>query len=206
MSVNTKMTAIADKIRALLGLTGTMGLDAMATNLGTEQANVTAALTAIADKGVTVPDGSTSGALAGLIAAIQTGGGESGGSGDIAYGVFEPGGWAGMRIDHGLGSVPNTVIFCFVGLLETFAEESSSGGVITFIPNRNDHSCIWYMNNEYYYSKYLSADEAGNMFGTGTESEYNDRISNINEQYFYTPDTLSYWGPYFWLVSKNALL
>lgn len=33
MSVNSKMTAIADKIRALLGLSGTMGLDAMATNL-----------------------------------------------------------------------------------------------------------------------------------------------------------------------------
>lgn len=34
MSVSTKMTAIADKIRSLLGLTGTMGLDAMASNLG----------------------------------------------------------------------------------------------------------------------------------------------------------------------------
>ena len=33
MSVNSKMTAIADKIRALLGLSGTMGLDAMASNL-----------------------------------------------------------------------------------------------------------------------------------------------------------------------------
>lgn len=34
MSLNSKMTAIADKIRALLGLTGTMGLDAMANHLG----------------------------------------------------------------------------------------------------------------------------------------------------------------------------
>lgn len=34
MSVNSKMTAIADKIRALLGITGTMGMDAMANNLG----------------------------------------------------------------------------------------------------------------------------------------------------------------------------
>ena len=33
MSVATKMTAIADKIRSLLGLTGPMGLDAMTTNL-----------------------------------------------------------------------------------------------------------------------------------------------------------------------------
>lgn len=36
--------------------------------------NVTAALAAIADKGVTVPDGSTSDALAGLIASIEAGG------------------------------------------------------------------------------------------------------------------------------------
>lgn len=38
--------------------------------------NVTAALAAIADKGVTVPDGSNSDSLAALIAAIEAGGGE----------------------------------------------------------------------------------------------------------------------------------
>lgn len=37
--------------------------------------NVTDALAAIAEKGVTVPDGSTSDALAGLIASIEVGGG-----------------------------------------------------------------------------------------------------------------------------------
>lgn len=35
MVVNSKMTAIADKIRDLLGISDKMGLDAMATNLGT---------------------------------------------------------------------------------------------------------------------------------------------------------------------------
>lgn len=40
MSVKSKMTAIADKIRALLGLSDTMGLDAMATNLETVQDEV----------------------------------------------------------------------------------------------------------------------------------------------------------------------
>lgn len=34
MSIQSKMTAIADKIRTLLGISGTMGLDSMATNLG----------------------------------------------------------------------------------------------------------------------------------------------------------------------------
>ena len=40
MSVSSKMTAIANKIRTLLGISGTMGLDAMATNLGTVQDEV----------------------------------------------------------------------------------------------------------------------------------------------------------------------
>lgn len=35
MSVNSKMTAIADPIRALMGKTEKMGLDAMADDLGT---------------------------------------------------------------------------------------------------------------------------------------------------------------------------
>lgn len=39
MSVNTKMTAIADKIRTLSGTTAAMGLDAMASNI--ENANTT---------------------------------------------------------------------------------------------------------------------------------------------------------------------
>ena len=55
MSVNSKMTAIADKIRSLLGITGAMGLDAMATNLETEQTNVASAFSAVGDKGGTVP-------------------------------------------------------------------------------------------------------------------------------------------------------
>lgn len=40
MSVNTKMTAIADEIRTLSGTTGTMGLDAMATNVNSANTKV----------------------------------------------------------------------------------------------------------------------------------------------------------------------
>lgn len=47
--------------------------------------NITAALAAIADKGVTVPDGSTSDALAELIASIEAGGG-----GKFANGTITP--------------------------------------------------------------------------------------------------------------------
>ena len=57
MSVNTKMTALADKVRSLLGLTGKLGLDAMATNLTTANTEVAAQeelmgqiITALAEK------------------------------------------------------------------------------------------------------------------------------------------------------------
>lgn len=40
MSVNSKMTAIANQIRSLLGLTDRIGLDAMATNLNTANSEV----------------------------------------------------------------------------------------------------------------------------------------------------------------------
>lgn len=66
--------------------------------------NVTAALAAIADKGVTVPDGSNSDSLASLIAAIEAGGGNS----NFASGSFTPESNAThFEVNHGLGEIPN---------------------------------------------------------------------------------------------------
>ena len=48
----------------------------IATDVSRIKGNITAALAAIADKGVSVPDGSTSDALAELIASIEAGGGD----------------------------------------------------------------------------------------------------------------------------------
>lgn len=48
----------------------------IATDVSRIKGNISAALAAIADKGVTVPAGSTSDALAALIASIEAGGGE----------------------------------------------------------------------------------------------------------------------------------
>lgn len=69
MSIYSKMTAIADKIRAIRGITGTMGLDSMANNLGTIQTDVIDAFTAIGNKGGTVPSSKVSGDI---VAAIQS--------------------------------------------------------------------------------------------------------------------------------------
>jgi hypothetical protein len=71
--VNEKMTAINDKIRSLLGITGKMGLDAMATNLETEQTNVENAFTAVGSMGGTVPDSKVSGNLVSAINSIPKG-------------------------------------------------------------------------------------------------------------------------------------
>lgn len=61
----------------------------MATNLETKiqriQTNVTAALAKIAEKGVTVPEGSTSDDLEGLIESIPTVGGEYVDGNEVAY-------------------------------------------------------------------------------------------------------------------------
>lgn len=60
----------------------------IATDLSRVKSNITAALAAIAEKGVTVPDGSNSDALAELIASIQAGGGSSIWGGKFTTGSF----------------------------------------------------------------------------------------------------------------------
>lgn len=75
VTVNEKMTALADEIRVLSGTEGTMGLDAMKSNVNTANSAVSAALSALVDKGVEVPDGSNVSGLAELIAALEVGGG-----------------------------------------------------------------------------------------------------------------------------------
>jgi hypothetical protein len=67
-SINdTTLKAIADPLRTLLGLTGGMTPEEMASNGAAVQANVTAALAMVASKGVTVSGDATSDDLAALI-------------------------------------------------------------------------------------------------------------------------------------------
>lgn len=80
----------------------------IATDVSRIKGNITAALAAIADKGVTVPDGSTSDALASLIASIEAGGG---GGAKIATGSFTPAEDCNHYvITHNLGEKPNLAI------------------------------------------------------------------------------------------------
>ena len=61
----------------------------IATDVSRIKGNVTAALAAIADKGVNVPSGSTSDALAGLIASIEAGNVTIGNFSTFNYGSFQ---------------------------------------------------------------------------------------------------------------------
>ena len=81
--------------------------------------NITAALSAIAEKGVTVPDGSNSDALAGLIQAIQAGGGNV----KLTNGsvIFADQLVIGNKLEtaytfeHGLGVKPDMFVFAYEG-------------------------------------------------------------------------------------------
>ena len=75
--------------------------------------NINAALAAIADKGVTVPSGSTSDALAELIASIEAGGGLPDGMAAIATGTYTPAKDLHTgAIEHGLGVTPSFFFMC----------------------------------------------------------------------------------------------
>lgn len=75
--------------------------------------NVSAALSAIAEKGVTVPDGSNSDALAELIAAIEAGGGASGFA-KVATGTITPSSNTSLlQVSHELGQTPDvSIVYC----------------------------------------------------------------------------------------------
>ena len=90
--------------------------------------NVSAALAAIAEKGVSVPSGSTSDALASLIAAIEAGGG---GGSAVSHGTFTPSAnVTNYTVNHGLGKTPNFAAFC----METSYSSKAYNTVMAITP------------------------------------------------------------------------
>lgn len=111
MSVNSKMTAIADGIRALNGGTAALGLDAMATALGVEKTNVEAALAALAEKGVDT-SGKGLADIAGLIASIEAGGGAQVATGSVTFAEqIEIGANSYVLFEHNAGFTPRIFLF-----------------------------------------------------------------------------------------------
>ena len=67
MTFNEKMTNLANSIRALNGTSGPLTLDAMTTKVVDTNTEITNTFTALAEKGIIIPEGSNIGDLAGLI-------------------------------------------------------------------------------------------------------------------------------------------
>lgn len=110
----------------------------IATDVSRIKGNITAALAAIADKGVTVPDGSTSDALAGLIASIEAGGGSGV---KIASGTIvlsEPA--SQVEFVHDFGEDVN-----FFAIFTSESSATSSTGLFCALISRN--RCVIARNN-----------------------------------------------------------
>lgn len=100
--------------------------------------NVSAALSAIAEKGVTVPDGSNSDALHELILSIEAGGGLPTGLSKAAFGTVTPSyGVSSVKITHGLGVAPN-----FAVLFGTSGTPSGSSHMIATYVLYKSRACF----------------------------------------------------------------
>lgn len=122
MSINSKMTAIASKIRGLLGISSTMGLDSMAQNLGTVQDEVDTQSDML-DLAITSILGKTAGG--GGSAGGGSAGGLLSGFSQHAAGSFTPGTDETQRIiAHTLSATPN----CWL----VYAAEQSGSGYLSF--------------------------------------------------------------------------
>ena len=131
--------------------------------------NIAAALSAIADKGVTVPDGSTSDALASLIASIEAGGGGGSGTGSgYATGTYT------VASDMKIGTDISKALKIDTGLSEikffAFNKNLEKGSPLDF----ELLSGIWVYNNGAYY---------GIRYHKGTSSASAVYAQNINNQY-----------------------
>ena len=111
----------------------------IATDVSRIKGNITAALAAIADKGVTVPDGSTSDALAGLIEAIEAGGGSGGAK--IATGTVVPANDNSITIEHGFGEVPNVFFWCTTDFVNHTTTSNYDGSTTVVSISNSDTLC-----------------------------------------------------------------
>lgn len=144
MNINNKMTTIADKIRGLIGSSKKMSLDAMATNLDIEKNNIDAALNAVANKGVIVPNGSNSGNLSSLIDAIGSANViKKEGTSFCQYGdtqyvrcIYDEEDSSGLYIDINVGFRPDLVI---IHPFSNRAPTESNENIIEF-----DNLAVWF--------------------------------------------------------------
>lgn len=110
----TLLTNIASAIRTVNGSSALLTPAQMVTTLTGIKSSVDAALSALTDKDIEVPSGSTVHGLASLITTIEAGGGLPAGIAAMTAGTYTPTtAVTGCTITHGLGVVPDFFfIYC----------------------------------------------------------------------------------------------
>ena len=135
--------------------------------------NVSAALAAIAGKGVTVPDGSTSDALAELIASIEAGGGLPEGIAAMTSGTYIPeSDVSSCTIEHGLGEKPDFFILNSTGSISFLYYNTSL--IITAAVHHDS------VKNGYWLS----------LSGGNYNSEFNPNSATINGAQYVTTSSI----------------
>ena len=163
--------------------------------------NVSAALSAIVEKGVTVPDGSTSDALAGLIASIEAGGG----GGNITAGTITATTFTAQKVEHGLGAEPQAVIFFALNPPMNISAKYDEAPIGHLIPSKNALSVRWFYYRGKLQNATISASGTSNLWESGITNSTYDRVNNINDTYFMTPTNCDA-ATYAWIVFKEALI
>ena len=208
MSVNSEMTAIADLIRGLRGVSGKMGLDAMKGHLQDEQDGLDSALAALTEKGVTVPEGTKVDGLAALIAAIEAGGGSGGGGFnsnhvDIAYGSFTPAeGAQGVIVDCGF-PISKDDAFMYVFASIPIATRTESANIAGYFASKMPSAAL---PNTAYGGTYYASNTATKL-SSGTsvniDNVFKDTTGNDIKIRGYGAWNFVPSHEYFWIVVKE---
>lgn len=157
----------------------------IATDVSRIKGNINAALAAIADKGVTVPAGSTSDALAGLIASIEAGGGGSGAeSGEWACGTYTPsetiiiGTKSHVTIETGLSSIR---FFAFL-----YNQTVSTSAAFEYV------MAVWDYNGGNYHGYRIARPSNGGLSGMSVGATINNEY--VGDTMFAEGGTMKFSG------------
>ena len=155
---------------------------------------------AIEGKGVTVPDATLLDGMAPLIESIEAGGG-----GNITAGTITALNYKAQKVEHGLGAVPQAVIFFAAAkptVILTNYDDAPIGHIIT---GKGSASVNWFYLRGLLNVRTLSASDTDNLWGTGSTNLKYDRINNINNVYFMTPENCDA-CTYLWVAFKEPLV
>ena len=176
----------------------------IATDVSRIKGNITAALSAIADKGVTVPDGSTSDALASLIASIEAGGG----GGKVACGTFRLSEAASnITIEHGLGVVPN--LYALVQDI-SYGRTKYTIYCSVYVPGYSCNGFYWGSSTTSLLFGRAAIDYSGPAQTRETESDYDNK--NVAAAFNATEESVMFGKisgsymlssyPYYWILGR----